>query len=287
MSPAMLPAGACTKRHIWLIRHGERADLADKNWAAAAAAAAAGGEGERRYDPPLTRLGVLTAYVTGKTLARMRTPGAVPQLVITSPFLRCLQTATQIARNCNGCPIAIEPGICEYIAEDLFNGVFPGPMLSQEEFVRDYCTGGPKGFIPTFVENKEWRVRKNVPEKWETRFDLQDRCRDVAEWLDSRVVRDYESIAIVTHGTCLIMLSMYLDDSKAWPSVETPYCCVSHFLGYSALDGSRPESPTPLMISDDDGDGEDDLNKSGGSSSSKKTSWKAVLICSQKHLKRK
>lgn len=295
--------GSSTKRHVWLIRHGERADLADKAWVA---------DGGRNYDPPLTRLGVLTAYVTGKTLSRMRTPGAVPQLVVTSPFLRCMQTAVQIARTCNGCPVLVEPGLCEFVSSELFNGVFPGPMLTQEEFVRDYCSG-PKGYVPTFLDNSGWRVRDSVPGigeggKWETRFDLQDRCRDVAEWLDSRKMRDYESVAIVTHGTCIVMLSMYLDETKAWPNVETPYCCVSHFVGYSAP--SRPESPTPLMISEDEDEVEVSVDvdegengageiaqgdesfgemeeESGRSRKSRKTNWKAVLVCSQKHLKRK
>lgn len=239
-------------------------------------------------------MGVLTAYVTGKTLSRMRTPGAVPQLVVTSPFLRCLQTATQIARTCNECPVLVEPCICEFISEDLFNGVFPGPMLTQEEYVRDYCSG-PKGYVPTFLNRVEWHAREKVPDKWESRFDLQDRCRDFCEWLDSPNVCDYESIAVVTHGTCLVMMGMYLDETKAWPDVETPYCCVSHFVGQAAF--SRPESPTALNISSENSDyeEEEDENESFGDVdcgglrkvNPKKTNWKAVLVCSQKHLKRK
>ena len=319
MSPAFFTSAGATKRHVWVIRHGERADLADKKkWAAAvAAASSSSSEGVRRYDPPLTRMGVLTAYVTGKSLSQMKTPGAVPQIVLCSPFLRCLQTAVQIARTCGGCPIAVEPALCEYISADLFGGELPGPMLSQEEFVARYCDSS---FTPTFVDNSTWRVRDSVPQHWESRFDLQDRCRDMCAWLDSPVARMYESIAVVTHGTVIVMAGMYMDESKPWPAVETPYCCVTHFVGFtplvrtssptmgnasiattsssgsstepsvSLLSGSAP-TPRPEEIRTFDdrcgscgyGYGYDD----GEEDDRKRTNWKAVLVCTQKHLKRK
>ena len=90
---------------IIVIRHGERLDCVDYTWAETAA---------RPYDPPLTEKGVEQARDAGKrfvgkvcresrdsnptdTLTHTHTHTQEIHCIVSSPFLRCLQTAQLIS----------------------------------------------------------------------------------------------------------------------------------------------------------------------------------------------
>eukprot|EP00850_Spirogloea_muscicola_P018486 SM000170S02658 [mRNA] locus=s170:65371:66694:+ [translate_table: standard] len=66
------------------MRHGERADDADPAWAPAA---------DRPWDPPLTARGAAQARAAGEALGAA---GLGITRVVTSPFLRCVQTTAQV-----------------------------------------------------------------------------------------------------------------------------------------------------------------------------------------------
>ena len=68
---------------VWVVRHGERIDAVEKGWKKTAA---------RPHDPPLTPTGFEQAAATGRALRDHRLDA-----IYTSPFLRCVQTATAIA----------------------------------------------------------------------------------------------------------------------------------------------------------------------------------------------
>ena len=68
---------------MWVVRHGERIDAVEKGWKKTAA---------RPHDPPLTPTGFEQAAATGRALRDHRLDA-----IYTSPFLRCVQTATAIA----------------------------------------------------------------------------------------------------------------------------------------------------------------------------------------------
>ena len=91
-------AATCTGS-IWVVRHGERADV-DPEWEKTAT---------RPHDPPLTALGHVQAAATATVLA-----GEAIEAIFSSPFLRCMQTAAAIARAL-GLQIRIEPGLSEIL----------------------------------------------------------------------------------------------------------------------------------------------------------------------------
>ena len=72
------------------IRHGERCDNSKLEEERARI--------EVKSDPPLTRLGVAQAHMTGKYLKTYLKSGKYDQIIIeTSPFLRTMETAAGIA----------------------------------------------------------------------------------------------------------------------------------------------------------------------------------------------
>eukprot|EP01062_Namystynia_karyoxenos_P038080 TRINITY_DN27679_c0_g1_i1.p1 TRINITY_DN27679_c0_g1~~TRINITY_DN27679_c0_g1_i1.p1 ORF type:complete len:392 (+),score=98.76 TRINITY_DN27679_c0_g1_i1:92-1267(+) len=75
------------RQSVFTVRHGERLDEVDAGWTAGA---------DRPYDPPLTEAGVATARALGARFATLG-DGERPVCVVSSPFLRCIETAAAIA----------------------------------------------------------------------------------------------------------------------------------------------------------------------------------------------
>jgi len=106
-------------RYIWIVRHGERVDNVDPEWKHTAPRGA-------WDDPPLTSRGLQQAREVGAKLAKEQ---ADLDFVFSSPFLRCLQTTSNILAEIeretekeNEQPdeqkrkpkkINLEPGFCE------------------------------------------------------------------------------------------------------------------------------------------------------------------------------
>ncbi|KAI1706000.1 histidine phosphatase superfamily (branch 1) domain-containing protein [Ditylenchus destructor] len=97
-------------RCVWVVRHGERIDNVDLNWAKTAPRGA-------WDDPPITARGLKQAHETGIALARDH-----DQIhhIFSSPMFRCLQTVNVIvdelkkASKGHKVPrIYIEPGFVE------------------------------------------------------------------------------------------------------------------------------------------------------------------------------
>ena len=97
---------------MWVVRHGERADVADWDWWLTA---------DRPHDPPLTPLGKKQASAAGDALV-----GQPVECIYSSPFRRCIQTSIEIADALGGdLKIKIEPGLGEMLHHDWFD--FPAP----------------------------------------------------------------------------------------------------------------------------------------------------------------
>lgn len=93
-------------RTIWVVRHAERLDFVDKQWAAAA---------PRSHDPPLSALGARQA----RALARRLSPESIHE-VFSSPFLRCVETATAIAAE-HKKRVKVDVGLSEWLNSDWFD----------------------------------------------------------------------------------------------------------------------------------------------------------------------
>eukprot|EP01059_Diplonema_ambulator_P026491 TRINITY_DN4377_c0_g2_i1.p1 TRINITY_DN4377_c0_g2~~TRINITY_DN4377_c0_g2_i1.p1 ORF type:complete len:272 (+),score=42.85 TRINITY_DN4377_c0_g2_i1:45-860(+) len=71
---------------VYTVRHGEREDAVNDDWCKYS---------DRPYDPPLTADGRQQAKEVGQKLLE-RSDDEIPSVVVSSPYLRCLQTAAII-----------------------------------------------------------------------------------------------------------------------------------------------------------------------------------------------
>ncbi len=88
---------------IWLARHGNRYDFVYPEWFNTA---------PRRYDPPLSKDGMIQAEQLAKRLESQEI-----EHIFSSPFLRTIQTAYPIAEKLN-LPIKLESGLGEWHNSD-------------------------------------------------------------------------------------------------------------------------------------------------------------------------
>lgn len=86
---------------VWAVRHGQRQDSVDPDWASHA---------ERLHDPPLTELGRWAAWRTGRHFVETDVRF---DAVYASPFLRTVETAAEICAE-TGDEFALEPGLGEH-----------------------------------------------------------------------------------------------------------------------------------------------------------------------------
>ena len=103
------------KKNIYFARHGERIDWIDETWKETA---------ERRFDPPLSSYGLQQADELGKYIATLQ-----PRIthIYTSPYLRTVQTALQVAKQLNKnissindrTKIRVEPGYGEFFISNV------------------------------------------------------------------------------------------------------------------------------------------------------------------------
>jgi broad specificity phosphatase PhoE len=98
-------SGAMTD-HVWILRHGQRQDSVDPDWADYA---------ERVHDPGLTDHG---HWQAGRAAERLRSEGICR--IYASPFLRAVQTADHVGRALE-MPVALEPGLSEHRNPDWFD----------------------------------------------------------------------------------------------------------------------------------------------------------------------
>lgn len=122
------------KPALCLARHGARLDYALKaegsNWCETA---------ERPWDPPLTEQGQAQGTLLGEGIRNhMERLGRRPvSRIITSPLLRCVQTASAAAYKLGVPEICLEPALAEGMLEDWFRSwAIPGA---------DSTWGGPPG----------------------------------------------------------------------------------------------------------------------------------------------
>lgn len=129
------------KRVIWIMRHGIRQDNIDPNWKKAA---------KKPDDPPLAQEGRLQAIDTGKFLSNQDL-----QLIYSSPFLRCIQTAGLIA-NIIKVPIRVEYGLCEALFAKWFSKMPDLSSITESKKEIKWIDETYKSVvIPSFPENEE------------------------------------------------------------------------------------------------------------------------------------
>ncbi|KAI8320582.1 hypothetical protein GQ54DRAFT_318017 [Martensiomyces pterosporus] len=255
MAEIPLPAGCIT---CYFVRHGERIDHIDDTWAATS---------PTPYDPPLTSDGHKQARKTGHLIRELETeaadglPDAQEALeqteyhILTSPFLRCVQTADELFRGFQeqhavsahrpiDWHLALEPGLSELMNDSYFDEQVPntviisrkseieGKLLCQDMVYNEQYTPA-RSLLPVYPEDFQSMMARFVSTlDYATTFHLGQVSlgtigsafpRDSGAGSKHRAKR--RVLIFVTHGAGI--------NSLLWATTvrpggnDVPYCCVS------------------------------------------------------------
>eukprot|EP00754_Rhynchopus_humris_P038911 Rhum_TRINITY_DN21539_c0_g1::Rhum_TRINITY_DN21539_c0_g1_i1::g.174177::m.174177 len=192
-----------------LVRHGAREDHGNAGWRRS--------EQGRTYpdDPPLSVGGLLQARETATFFKEMRAKsGLRPHVVVSSPFHRTLQTATEIAEKL-GVPLVVEPGLSEFLCKKGYRAVpkLRGSLSREGEA----CPAVDAAYVP---------VCDSLPAYPEKEKDAASRFDRVV----SRIVDANPNavIVFVTHRFGVEALcDLYLRRLKSSGIRQVPYCSVT------------------------------------------------------------
>jgi broad specificity phosphatase PhoE len=181
------------ERSIFIIRHGDRWDYAHPEWKETA---------ERKGDPSLSTLGHRQAREVGQYLDQLFVKEGITAedvTLVSSPFLRCVQTSNELLsefQHCKG---------------DVAENVSIKPEYSVFEF--DLWDDGLHSSLPTMKERKNYFPRldesnqstliPSVPEDVPT---FLKRCEDAIVHLE-KVYDSTPILIVVTHAACCIGLA--------------------------------------------------------------------------------
>ena len=165
--------GETAEQVVCLLRHAERLDDVDMNWL--------GSKQPRKYDPPLSPAGFEAAASISRELG-LDTLGL--KHVVSSPFLRTLQTAAPIARELTLSQLTVCNGMCEYISEE--TGFNTQPVFEQEQ-----QAGACAGLSIEFMGDSSPQFPETLPE-------AKERYRAAIRMISDRYWP--AGILIVTHA---------------------------------------------------------------------------------------
>jgi broad specificity phosphatase PhoE len=185
------------ERTIWLVRHGNRQDFVDPDWALTA---------PRPHDTPLSPDGLEQARDTGRRLA-----SEPIDHLFCSPFLRAVQTACLIGKEI-GKPVKVEQGLAEMMLLKWFptaHDFLPLPAL---------CSTFP-GIDPAYGSVRQ-PVFPETPEQAGAR--AAQTAVILAESFEGNLL-------MVGHGGSLYGLCQGLLGYR--PSLQTFLCCLIRIKG--------------------------------------------------------
>ena len=190
------------KQTVWITRHGNRLDFVNPEWFNTA---------KRRYDPPLSEDGLIQAQELGQRLKNSNISH-----IISSPFLRTIQTANEVAQVLD-LPIKLEAGLSEWFNPDWMDShpeIHPQEFLAQE--------------YPRIDWSYESLVTPTYPE---TEAKVTSRTKQTANKLIGKFSKD---ILLVGHGASVLGVTRGL--VKGNPTFRVPLCSLTKIV-YSNADG--------------------------------------------------
>ncbi|EPQ29525.1 uncharacterized protein PFL1_02744 [Pseudozyma flocculosa PF-1] len=186
---------------IYTCRHGFR-----MNWQGAELFLPTG----RPRDPVLTAHGLNQARDLARYIASLPHEEQ-PQLIISSPYYRCLQTAQPTAKLL-GLELVAEPGLAEWFPPaPLSTGVHPVPARAATM----------KEFVPTL--SLSWSPLLYPPVEGETIPQLHARARRILELIQQRCAElGVERVLLCSHAATLIAMGRVLldDDGDGQRTVD-------------------------------------------------------------------
>ncbi|EKX40601.1 hypothetical protein GUITHDRAFT_142692 [Guillardia theta CCMP2712] len=162
---------------VWVMRHGMRLDDQDPTWKLSAS---------RPYDPPICEHGREQCKLAGMSFKSSRSQVGDISFVLSSPFLRCVQTAAEVASILGISRIFIENDICEVL--ELRNVSVQPKCLKMDQLVKVEPMLAHHEIIPSSVKMPSWP---------ENLHEARVRFRNAFD----RIAKSYDgNVLIVTHG---------------------------------------------------------------------------------------
>ncbi|KAF8081376.1 hypothetical protein N665_0890s0014 [Sinapis alba] len=238
-------------QHVFVMRHGDRIDNFEPLWVSTAA---------RPWDPPLVQDGMIRAFRTGQ---RIRSQIGLPiHRVFVSPFLRCIQTASEVvsalsavtvdpnAMSSKDVPsidttklkVAIEYGLCE-----MLNSVAIRRELAPKDGNFDFRLSDLEALFPEgMVDHNVDMIYKEMPEWEETVEGCRERYVNIVKALADKYPT--ENLLLVTHGEGVgTTFSTFYKDTTVY---EVDYCAyVELRREVSSKDGSVETGEYEVVLS--------------------------------------
>ncbi|XP_074280018.1 uncharacterized protein LOC141605225 [Silene latifolia] len=206
-------------QNVIIMRHGDRRDNFDPTWVKTAA---------RPWDPPLVDEGKARAYRVGLELRNSL--GFPIHRVFVSPFLRCVETASEaVSALCSAgdggvdqsnVKVSIEYGLCEMLNEAAIrpqcapkDGKFPFNISELEAML-------PAGTVDASAE----KIYPEMPSWGEAVSASRSRYGHIIQALADKYPS--ENLLLVTHGEGVgTSVSTFMKDADVY---EVNYCAYSH-----------------------------------------------------------
>ncbi|GMI66951.1 hypothetical protein like AT3G60440 [Hibiscus trionum] len=218
------------QQNLLVMRHGDRLDNFDPTWEKTAA---------RPWDPPLIQTGLSRAFQTGRAF-RTLLPFPIHRVFV-SPFLRCVQTASEVvAALCadddvpkakssrdvvsidpSKVKVSIEYGLCE-----MLNTLAIRPDVAPKDGIFRFDIPKLEALLPSGTLDRAVEpVYKEMPQWEETVMDTQSRHEKMIKALADKYPS--ENLLLVTHWEGVaVSVSAFKEDTSV---AKVDYC------GYSEL----------------------------------------------------
>ncbi|GKV04075.1 hypothetical protein SLEP1_g16286 [Rubroshorea leprosula] len=215
-------------QNVVVMRHGDRLDNVDPTWVKTA---------ERPWDPPLVDAGLDRAFATGREL---RNALSFPiHRVFVSPFLRCVQTASQVVLalcaagddpnalssrdvvsiDTTKLKVSIEYGLCEMLSREAI-----APNLAPADGNFRFNVPELEAMLPAGTVDHTVEPVYKEPPKWEeTVVGTRTRYETIIKALADKYPS--ENLLLVTHGEAVgVSVSAFLKGATVY---EVEYCAYS------------------------------------------------------------
>ena len=178
---------------VWIARHGNRLDFVNPEWFNTAA---------RRYDPPLSEDGFWQAAELGQRLKNENISH-----IFTSPFLRTIQTANEVAQVLN-LPLKLEAGLAEW---------------HNPQWMTETPETHPRDCLAKEYPLIDWSYQSCLtPQYPESEADVNQRTGETVKQL---VTKFSENILLVGHGASVFGSTQGLVENT--PALQVPLCCLT------------------------------------------------------------
>ncbi|CAE7586696.1 unnamed protein product [Symbiodinium sp. CCMP2456] len=231
---------------VAVLRHGERQDAVfDSGWHQTEDAAKYPG------DCPITDEGVRAAREVGRTLRDFGDYG----IIVSSPYLRCVQTAVAIADELD-LVVLLDQELGEVFGPDIFGELAARPRAwrTRHELHKALEAWEPKqenGFSQSPALRVCWQRVLGAAPKWGERIPeaRQRYARRFLRYL-SRSRRGNKNLIVVSHGIMVQTCMKVLPSTSVWDVGSIPYCSglMAHFWQKQSF--ASPDSVTPKTFQD-------------------------------------